>query len=302
MPFDLFIPDSTIPPSPSPNIAMAPTLEKAIPSPTSLILPKAVAEKVTHLGIGAHQDDLEIMALPGILQCYQNPKQHFAGIICTDGSNSPRRGIYASHTQDEMKYVRAQEQRQAAVLGEYLFVAQLDFPSSLIKSPDHAQLIETLYQLFSQLSPCIIYTHHPLDKHPTHRAVCHAVIEALRRLPSTQHPKQLLGGEVWRSLDWVIDEDKIALDTSMRSELAQDLLCLFDSQISGGKRYDLAAQGRRYANATFGASHHTDQATEVLYAIDLLPLVKNPSLTLSEFALGFVERFHQKVKKEQSCL
>lgn len=256
------------------------------------------APQITHLGIGAHQDDLEIMALPGILECYENLTQHFGGIICTNGSGSPRTGAYSNHDAEKMKSVRQEEQRQAARLGKYLFVAQLNFSSAEVQNPTNNSLVDKLHQLLLQVHPEVIYTHHPLDKHPTHRAVCHAVIQALRRLPANQHPKELLGGEVWRGLDWVVDEDKIALDVSAHPELSEKLLALFDSQISGGKRYDLAAKGRWQANATFANPHATDQATLVSYAIDLMPLIKNPELTLNEFALGFVDRFHQEVKKE----
>lgn len=258
------------------------------------------APQITHLGIGAHQDDLEIMALPGILECYQNPIQHFGGIICTNGSGSPRAGDYANYDDQKMQLLRREEQRQAARLGEYLFVAQLDFSSSAIQSSNDTKLVEELHQLLLQLYPKVIYTHHPLDKHPTHRAVCRATIEALRRLPASQHPKKLLGGEVWRSLDWVTDEDKIALNVSLYPELSKKLLSFFDSQISGGKRYDLAALGRRYANATFASPHLVDQATQVTYAIDLMPLLKNPQLTLSDFSLGFINRFRKEIEQEQN--
>jgi hypothetical protein len=61
----------------------------------------------------------------------------------------------------------------------------------------------------------------------------------------------VLGCEVWRNLDWLLDEDKQGLPVDDRPNLAAALSGVFDSQISGGKRYDLAVQGRRLANATF---------------------------------------------------
>lgn len=267
--------------------------------PTGLSFAEA-ASQITHLGIGAHQDDLEILALHGILECYKHPTKKFGGIVCTNGSGSPRQGAYEAYSDKEIVACRREEQRQAATLGEYLFVTQLSFSSASIKtSSSNRLLVEQLHQLFLQLHPEIIYTHHPLDKHPTHRAVTHAVIEALRRLPAHQHPKQILGGEVWRSLDWVSNEDKIALDVSTHPELSEKLLSAFDSQISGGKRYDLATQGRRRANATYNTSHNVDQADLISYAIDLIPLLKNSQLTLREFSLGFVERFRKEIETEQ---
>jgi LmbE family N-acetylglucosaminyl deacetylase len=256
------------------------------------------AEQVTHLGIGAHQDDLEIVALHGILECYHRPHQQFAGIICTNGSGSPRTGAYATYNDQEMRRVRQEEQRQAARLGDYLFVAQLDRSSAEIQNT--STLAEELHQILIKLHPKVIYTHHPLDRHPTHRALCRAVIEALRRLPRSQQPLQLQGVEVWRGLDWVADQDKIALDVSLHPKLSQQLLTIFDSQISGGKRYDLATQGRYCANATFFDPHTVDQAARLSYAIDLMPLLQNNRLSLSDYALGFVDRFRQQIEQELS--
>ncbi|MCP4425341.1 MAG: PIG-L family deacetylase, partial [Chloroflexi bacterium] len=42
--------------------------------------------RTTHLGIGAHQDDLEIMAYHGILACFDHNDKWFTGVTCTDGS------------------------------------------------------------------------------------------------------------------------------------------------------------------------------------------------------------------------
>ena len=72
---------------------------------------------------------------------------------------------------------------------------------------------------------------------------------------------------------------------------------VFDSQISGGKRYDLATVGRRVANATYYASHGTDQETALSYAIDLTPLVENPGLSIADYVLGFVDRFREDVQR-----
>jgi LmbE family N-acetylglucosaminyl deacetylase len=265
--------------------------------PTSISFTQACSE-LTHLGIGAHQDDLEIMALHGILECYKNPIQHFGGIICTHGSGSPRSGTYASYSDQEMAHTRKKEQHHAARLGGYHFVTQLDFSSSLLQDPCSHDLVDALYKILKQLHPQVIYTHHPLDKHPTHRAVCRGVIEALRRLPATQHPKKLLGGEVWRSLDWLNDDDKISLDVSAHPQLTEKLISLFDSQIAGGKHYDLGTLGRYRANATFTDPHRVDLATHIAYALDLRPLLENPQLSLQEFALGFVRHFHEQIKKE----
>ena len=52
--------------------------------------PSQALGRTTHLGIGAHQDDLEVMALHGILACYQSDERWFGGVTVTNGSGSSR--------------------------------------------------------------------------------------------------------------------------------------------------------------------------------------------------------------------
>jgi hypothetical protein len=72
---------------------------------------------------------------------------------------------------------------------------------------------------------------------------------------------------------------------------------VYDSQVSGGKRYDLATAGRRLAHATYHASHGTDQESALSFAMDLTPLVENPSLPVADYVLGFVDKFRADVEK-----
>jgi hypothetical protein len=60
--------------------------------------------------------------------------------------------------------------------------------------------------------------------------------------------------------------------------------------VTGGKRYDLAAIGRRAANATFHTSHATDRMEAVTFAMDLTPLMENDRLSVAELALAHVDR------------
>ena len=81
--------------------------------------------RTTHMGIGAHQDDLEIMAMSGILDCFQREDNGFCGVIVTTGSGSPRQDVYQDYTDEEMCMVRRKEQKKAAVVGEYTALALL---------------------------------------------------------------------------------------------------------------------------------------------------------------------------------
>jgi hypothetical protein len=141
----------------------------------------------------------------------------------------------------------------------------------------------------------VIYTHNLADKHDTHVAVALRVIRALRELPADLRPQHLYGCEVWRNLDWLNDKDKVVFDVSAHENLATSLVGIFDSQICGGKRYDLATMGRRRANASYLESHATDVATSVIFGIDLTPLIKDPSLDLKQYIAGFINRFAEEV-------
>jgi LmbE family N-acetylglucosaminyl deacetylase len=264
---------------------------------------KAVDEafkRTTHMGIGAHQDDLEFMALHGILECYQNDKNWFTGVTVTDGSGSSRVNEYAKYSDEDMKQVRRKEQNKAAVLGEYSAMISLDYPSSVVKNPSDRKVIEDLKTIISTAKPDFIYTHNLADKHDTHIAVAIPVIEALRELPVASRPKSIYGCEVWRNLDWMLDEDKVVLDVSARENLSMALMGLFDSQISGGKRYDLATQGRKRANATYFASHKTDQAKMLEFAMDLTPLIKDSKLDINHYVQTYIQRFADDVKAKIS--
>jgi hypothetical protein len=110
------------------------------------------------------------------------------------------------------------------------------------------------------------------------------------------------GCEVWRDLDWPTDADKVAFDLSAHENLQASLVGIFDSQICGGKRYDLATQGRRRAHATYAASHGTDTATAVTYALDLSPLIADSALDPWTYVNGYVERFQAEVRKRLAAL
>ena len=131
----------------------------------------------------------------------------------------------------------------------------MDYSSAEVKDGENRAPVDDLILLFENAQPQYVYTHNLADKHPTHVAVAMRTIQALRKLPVDQKPGHVYGCEVWCSLDWMLDEDKIVFDTSNHKNLQASLLGVFDSQASGGKRYDLATMGRQRANATYYASH-----------------------------------------------
>ncbi|HEY5153614.1 MAG TPA: hypothetical protein VIJ47_02700, partial [Acidimicrobiales bacterium] len=101
--------------------------------------------------------------------------------------------------------------------------------------------------------------------------------------------------EGWRSLDWLSDDEKVLLDTTGHRDLARRLAAVFASQIEGGKRYDLAEEGRRRANATLLEPRAVDDVEELSLAMDLTPLVHNDDIDPVSYVNAAIERFREEV-------
>lgn len=263
--------------------------------PDDLTAPEAFA-RTTHLGVGAHQDDLEFMAFHGILECYDRSDRWFGGVTITDGRGSSRSGPYRDWTDDEIAAERIQEQRRAATMGQYSFIAQLGYPSKEVRDGGRTEVRDELLAILTAARPDVVYLHNLADKHDTHVGCALRTLEAIRLMPRSERPTKAYGCEVWRDLDWLIDSEKVALPVSARPELAAGLNGLFATQIAGGKRYDLAVLGRRTANATFSNAHATDHEKALQWAMDLTPLILDESLDPSEYVAGFVERLQTDIQ------
>lgn len=253
-------------------------------------------ERTTHLAVGAHQDDVEGMALAAIQDCFDRDDRWFTGLVCADGAGSPRSGPYAGVADEEMAAIRRREQREAAEVGRYSAVVQLGHDSRVLRALDD-EVVAGLADWIARCGARQVLTHNLADRHPTHVAVALAVVRALRSLPRSQQPERLLGGEAWRSLDWLSDEDRVELASPGSEKLAVHLLEVFDSQISGGKRYDLAFVGRRRANATLSSPHEVDTEDQVGLAMDMTPLLREPTLDPVAFVGDKIDRLRLDVER-----
>lgn len=250
--------------------------------------------RTTHMGIGAHPDDLEFMAWHGILECFLKSDRFFTGVTVTDGRGSPRSDEYADYTDVQMRAVRLEEQKQAAAIGHYSSLVWLDYLSGDLGKPElHRELVK----LLEVCQPEILYTHNLADKHDTHIKLTLAVIKAARALAPELRPKALYGCEVWRGLDWLPDDLKLTFNVSAHENLTMALMGVYDSQIAGGKRYDLATQGRKRANATYFKSHFTDKASLLEFAMDMTPLLQNDDLEPASFVAELVDSFAKDVQE-----
>ncbi len=271
--------------------------EASVFIPDGLAVERAL-RRVTHLGIGAHQDDLEIMAFHGIEKCFDSRTLWFGAVTCTNGGGAPRAGKYASFSDQDMAALRRREQEKAAVIGKYGALVQLNYTSAEVKSAGAGRLQSDLVRILKASRPKVVYTHNPADKHDTHLAVVFTAIAALRELAPAERPKTVYGCEVWRGLDWMDDRDKVPLDVGRREDLSASLIGAYDSQVEGGKRYDLATIGRRRANASYFQSHETDKAEQLWFAMDLAPLVRDEKLDVGRFVLGYVDKFRASVEEK----
>ena len=271
-----------------------PTADFFVPDNTA---PAEALARTTHMCIAAHQDDIEIMAYHGIAECFGHPDRWFTGVVVTNGAGSPRTGIYGDYTDEQMQKVRVVEQRKAAFVGEYSCQIQLGFTSAEVKDPKEQAVVADLERVLLGTKPEYVYLHNLADKHDTHVSVTLRALAALRKLPKEHRPNKVYGCEVWRDLDWLMDQDKQMLGASSRTNIAASLVGVFDSQVTGGKRYDLATAGRRLANATYYAPHGTDEESALNWGMDLTPLVEDASLDIAGYVLKFIDRFRADVEK-----
>ena len=163
----------------------------------------ASLERCTHLGVGAHADDLEMMAIAPILECFGKDDKWFMGVTVGDGAGSTKEGRYADYSAAEIVDQRRREQREAARLGRYGAQFQLNHSSGRIKDFEDPGVAADLDAILQATQPVLVYTHNLADRHETHVGVTLRLIAAIRRLPIESRPRRLVGCEVWGGLDWL---------------------------------------------------------------------------------------------------
>jgi LmbE family N-acetylglucosaminyl deacetylase len=255
----------------------------------------AALARVTHLGIAAHADDLEIMAYHGIRTGQQEPGARFGAVVCTDGAGAPRAGPHAALTDEQMRRLRRDEQREAAHRGGYAVAVQLDHPSASLRRGAAPEVVRDLTAVLAAARPRVVYTHNPMDAHVTHLGVCAAAIDAIRALPADLRPARVLGCEGWRGLDWLSDADKTWLDLGRDDAAWSHLIGAFASQIEGGRPYGEGALGRARANGVFRQARESGGHERLWLAIDLTELTRDGGADLEGFVRARLDRFAREV-------
>ncbi len=224
------------------------------------------------LAIAAHQDDIEIMAMDGILKSYGSKKYDFYACIVADFAICDKVGKYAELSDKEMVDVRNAEQIRASEIGEYAGLSMLKHTSKDLEEANNPIIIKELAAKIKEIHPDIIYTHNIFDKRKSHQNVCQCVIAAIKSLPEEDRPKLLYGCEAIRSLDWLSDKYKVVFDLSDNKELQSRLIGVYDSRVEGLRNYTKAVMGRKMANALFN-NESNDEDKLVWYGINLTPII-----------------------------
>jgi len=256
--------------------------------------------RTTHLGIAAHPDDLEIMAIHGILACHASESEWFTGVVATDGAGSPTTAGKPSASAGEIVSTRRAEQKRAAELGRYGALVCLNHSSAEVKDPTRPDILQDLVAVLRATSAGVVYTHNLADAHDTHVAVALAVIAACRSLDEPERPNSVIGCEVWRDLDWLSSSAKIAMTTGNHEDLEAELLRTFESQLEAGKRIDLGALGRRRAHAAFHEIHNADAHRGIVWGMDLTPAARGeiePSELVKQHISAFASDVESRLRR-----
>ncbi len=249
--------------------------------------------RATILAIGAHPDDIEILAIPGILDGFRAGGNRLFGVVATNGGGALRAGEYANLSYLDMREIRVAEQKQAAVTGQYSGVILLNYESSEMKDACNRHPDEDVRTIIDTIRPETVYLHNPFDRHDTHVAVSLRSIAAFRAVAAASGwmPKKIYGCEAWRGLDWLVHCDRTALPVHDPDHLSDQLIKVYKSQLASENHFDLAARSRRIANASYQESHSLGSEHEMAFAVDLLPLLEDPAIPVADFVRHTIDRF-----------
>jgi LmbE family N-acetylglucosaminyl deacetylase len=207
------------------------------------------------LAIGAHQDDPDI-GCGGSLILHADAGDDVTIVYATDGAAGS-----AEIPKDQLAPLRrAEAEHSAAVLGAKRLIF-LPFSDGQLAYAGY-DLVTKLGRIVRSERPEIVYTHHPGDAHPDHRALATATLDACRRA-STPYFQEMGEGrhtvteirlyEVWTPLQ----EYRRAIDVSaaidrkteaIRQHRTQLALIPYDEVARGLARYrSIAVRGSTYA-------------------------------------------------------
>lgn len=235
----------------------------------------------------AHPDDAEFGCYALIRKCMKEGKRLLV-IVVTTGSKCPLAGSFADRAE-EMERIRAEEQFEAARIGNYS-VLMLGYESADLRGAGSDLVCGVLEQILSQCSAAEIWTHNPFDRHPTHLSVLRLLLAAIRRMNRSKRPTKLYGAELWGGLDHVPAEHIEEFDVSDDLGLRRALIEAFRSQ-NEAKNYAAGVPGREAGHATFRASHSNNRMTACDLALNMAPLLEDDTLSLEDWTKQLLDKY-----------
>ena len=252
-------------------------------------------ETTNLLAIGAHHDDIEVMAMDGILKAYGSKKYSFYACVLSDGAHFSKMGKYSDISDKEMIETRNQEQIRASQIGEYANLVFLKHTREDIENNEKDVVIKNIQKVILEVQPDVVYTHNIFDKGDIHTLTAIRVIEAILGLEEDKRPRLLYGCEIFRSLDWLPDKYKVVFDLSENKELQSRLIGVYDTRMEQSRNYNKAVVGRKLAHATFGNSNSSiDEEKLIWYGINLTPVIQK-GITLDEYCVKILNDFNKEL-------
>lgn len=125
--------------------------------------------RITHLCIGAHPDDVELMAYHGIRAGQGRDGPHFGAVTCTDGAGAARTDDDddANSDADVLRRTRRDEQRAAARRGRYSAAIQLGHSSESVRAGVTPEVVQDLARVLDATRPPG-HLHAQPHRHPLH--------------------------------------------------------------------------------------------------------------------------------------
>jgi len=243
-------------------------------------LPKARKDgKVKYLCICAYPNDCEIMSIEGIQRGYRAKKYSFACVSTSCFAKDGKTNI-------------ADFQKKASEIGRYNALYVLKHKFEDIKDSENEEIIKEYVELINEIKPRIIYTHSLLDNDPIHVAVAIKVINALRTMRRSQHPKVIYGCEVNRDLDWVKEEKLVYFDNSKNVKLQKQLIAVYKTKKDDSHLVE-SAIGKRFSNAGFFTNKKEYKLST--RAINMTTLLRRKDYPIKKFAMSFVDDLYTEI-------
>lgn len=255
--------------------------------------------RTTDVGVGAHQDDIEIMAGPMLLDAAASKDKHWLTVIVTDGaaSKSILNDMAAELTPKQLTDMRQREQREAAREAGTPAI-QLKYPSAAVnghmgegKRQEASLALGSLFAAMPETQR--VFGHNPIDKHATHLAVFAVQTAALR---AAKNPKlqEVHAMEVWGGLTGV-PESQLSLFVVENKEQLKDIGILIDkyqSQILGqGRDYSRGTLARMEGHGAYVSSPHLNNPPAgMVIGLDVTDFTKSTSTDMSALARQLLEK------------